>query len=89
MLPNRIVGATRNLGAPADWRDDQSGPCVHLPIVDTIEGGLPFMTSAWAPLPEELDALNRGGSVILRICGVAHPVVALGVSLPVDGETSS
>lgn len=84
MIPNRIIGATRNLGAPADWKDDQSGPCAHLPIVDTVEGGLPYMTSAWAPLPEELAALNRGGSVLLRICGVSHPVVSVGVSLPVD-----
>lgn len=84
MIPNRIQGATRNLGAPADWVDDEHGPCSHLPILDRVIDGLPWMTSAWTPLPEELEALAKGGSVLLSIQGVSHPVISMGVSIPAE-----
>lgn len=86
MMPGRIQGATRNLGAPANWVDDMSGPCAHLPIVDKVEGGLPWMTSAWFPSPDELAAMNAGCAVLLTIQGVIHPVVSMGVSVPPSDE---
>lgn len=77
MLPIRIAGATRNLGAPADWNPETSGPCSHLPIRDDVIDGLPFMTSRWEPTPAELADLNAGRPIELRILGVQHPVVSL------------
>ena len=77
MLPIRITGATRNLGAPADWNPEISGPCIHLPIRDDVIDGLPYMTSRWEPTPAELADLNAGRPVELRILGVQHPVVSL------------
>ncbi|WP_298699194.1 hypothetical protein [uncultured Brevundimonas sp.] len=77
MLPIRIAGATRNLGAPADWDPDTSGPCLHLPIRDEVVEGLPYMTSRWEPTPDELAALIAGRPVELRIIGTTHPVVSL------------
>jgi hypothetical protein len=33
------------------------------------------MTSCWEPTPAELEALNNGGKVYLRIVGTGHPPV--------------
>lgn len=82
MLPIRISGATRNLGAPRGWDAEASGPCSHLPIRDEVIAGQPYMTSRWEPTPDELAALNAGGAVELRILGTAHPVVSLVAALP-------
>lgn len=78
MIPLRIEGATRYLGAPAGWTPPPGEACVHLAIVDTAsDGGTPLMISAWEPTPDELAALNSGGAVYLWICGTSHPMVAL------------
>lgn len=80
MLIARIEGATRNLGAPAGWDRDKDGRCLGLPIRDDeSDGGLPLMTSAWTPTPEELARLNAGASIHLTIVGRAHPPVAVEV----------
>lgn len=83
MIPARIQGCTRALGAPKGWTPETSGPCRGLPIRDEVNGDLPCMTSAWEPTPAELAALNAGGKVYLRIFGDGHPpvmVYALGPS---------
>lgn len=78
MLIREIEGATRHLGAPADW-DQSKGRCDVLPIADVMTDQGPFMVSAWAPTAEELAALNAGASVRLWIQGESHPVVVLDV----------
>jgi hypothetical protein len=78
MLIRRIEGATRNLGAPADWDGDLS-KCNVLPIIDVDTDQGPFMVSAWEPTPAELEAINAGGSIQLWISGTGHPVVSLTV----------
>lgn len=77
MIPVRIAGATRRLGAPVDWDAETSGPCSHLPIRDDVIDGLPYMTSRWEPTPAELACLREGLPVELRILGVEHPVISL------------
>jgi len=87
MIPARISGCTRALGAPAGWTPETSGPCCGLPIRDEMNGDMPCMTSAWEPTPAELAALNNGGKVYLRVLGTGHPpvaVYALGPALPGD-----
>jgi hypothetical protein len=79
MLIRRIEGATRNLGAPADWDGDIS-KCNVLPIADVMTDHGPFMVSAWEPTPAELEAINAGASIQLWIAGTGHPVVSLAVS---------
>lgn len=80
MLIARIAGATRVLGAPADWDEARDGPCGGLPILDTkTKDGLPVMISAWQPTPEELHALVHGASVYLQVVGQGHPPVCLWV----------
>jgi hypothetical protein len=71
MMPRRIQNATHSLGAPKDW-DKARGNCVSL----WVRAFPDFFESAWEPTPDELAALNAGGSVILRVVG-GHPPVAL------------
>lgn len=76
MIPKRIHGATRYLGAPADWKPDQDGDCSHLAIVDAqLPGGMPVMISAWEPTPAEIQRIVEGKPVYLQIVGTGHPPV--------------
>lgn len=77
MLPVRIEGATRILGAPAGWNPQSNGPCCGLAIKDEVVDAMPYMTSAWEPTPSDLQALTAGGRVMLRILGTGHPPVAM------------
>jgi hypothetical protein len=80
VIPTRIAGATRYLGAPKDWQPEDDGPCAHLAIQDAaLDGGTPVMVSAWEPTPGELAAMNAGKPVYLQIVGTAHPPVMLWV----------
>lgn len=80
MIPGRIPGATRWLGAPPDWKPEEHGDCAHLAIRDMpINGGVAAMHSVWEPTPEELTRLNAGAPVYLCVVGVVHPPVSLAV----------
>lgn len=82
MLVQRILGATRNLGAPVDWNAERDGICGGLPIRDEQRGDSNVMVSSWQPTPEELARLNAGASVYLHVWGGGHPPVALSVGNP-------
>jgi hypothetical protein len=75
MIPKRIEGATRYLGAPVGWEPESDGDCAHLAIVDVETGFGPRMISAWEPTPAELQLLNEGKPVYLQVCGTGHPPV--------------
>lgn len=80
MIPKRIAGATRYLGAPKDWKPDRDGECSHLAILDLeTDNGLNVMISAWEPTPAEIEALANGAPLYLQIVGTAHPPVAVWV----------
>ena len=78
MMIARISGATRNLGAPPDWQKDTMGTCGGLPIRDGMHApGVPCMTSAWTPTPDEAARLAAGATIYLTVLGRAHPAVAM------------
>ncbi len=79
MIPARIAGATRYLGAPPDWNPETDGDCAHLAIRDERIGLNSQMVSTWEPTPDELAALNAGAKVELVIAGRIHPPVMLRV----------
>lgn len=81
MLVQRIQRHTRVLGAPPGWDPsvDKNGPCMGLPIRDTVLSQTCFMLSAHEPTPEELKALLEGAPLILGVQGINHPVVFLHV----------
>lgn len=80
MIPKRIEGATRYLGAPRNWNPEQDGECSHLAIMDVqTEHGGNVMISAWEPTPAEIAALVNGAPLYLQVVGTAHPPVAVWV----------
>lgn len=82
MIPARIPGATRVLGAPANWDSEKSGPVAGLAIQDVSLDGVLWMVSSWEPTPEDLRHLAAGGHIHLWVQGYRHPVVGMGVSPP-------
>jgi len=66
------------LGAPSDMQD---GSCSGLPVAYTEDQYGTWANSFWKPDPEELEALNNGGSIMLQIraVGKRHPVVGMTV----------
>ena len=76
MIPRRIMGASHWLGAPAGWKPDKDGDCGHLAIrtVGDPRHGSGWCESAWEPTPAELEQLNAGGSIILRVVSWQPPV---------------
>jgi hypothetical protein len=83
MIPRRIRNATITFAAPPDWSESKHGKCLGLAV--RITPGVGHFESAWEPTPEELAALNEGGSVILRVVG-GQPPVALYVEPPAAEE---
>jgi hypothetical protein len=77
MIIKMIEGATRILGKSQGY--------LGLPVLDQVvvdsatDEATPSMVTAWEPTPDELERLNAGAPVYLRILGVAHPPVMLTV----------
>ncbi len=75
MLKKAILGWNAAPGAPIGWDPIQHGECGALPIrVHPPEAAKDpsqalYCESAWEPTPVELDMLNRGGQVVLRVAG--------------------
>lgn len=77
MIPARIAGCTRVLGAPLGWTPETSGEVCGQPIRDEMNGDVPCMVSAWEPTPAEIAAIVVGAKVNLRVVGCGHPPVML------------
>lgn len=83
MIAKHIAGATHNPGAPAGWDPKRDGTCGRLPIrVRTNGEQIAHCESAWEPTPKELEMLNAGGQVILRVIGWQVPVALYVEALP-------
>ena len=75
MLKRVITGWNAAPGAPANWDPERDGDCGALPIRVARDGDrVAWCESAWEPTPQELEMLNAGGSLILRVCGWQVPV---------------
>jgi hypothetical protein len=79
MMIKMIAGMTRTLGKAQGY--------LGLPVRDeTIMspevGNVPAMVSAWEPAPDEIAAIAAGGTVYLRVLGVAHPPVMIWAEPP-------
>jgi hypothetical protein len=54
---------------------------VPLKITRALEDGLPSLYSFWMPDAAELAQLNAGMPVALRVVGVTHPPLWIGVAV--------
>lgn len=73
MKPVEMQNPDVILKGPSDMPE-----CGDLHAVAEVYDERLWLTSVWKPTPEELAALNDGGSVVLSICAPRHPVVAVG-----------
>ncbi len=80
MIAVKIKGANKAYGAPAEWNPAKDGDCGVLQVRVENRGRHPVMLSCWKPSSAELEALQRGGSVVLGVVGDEHPPVLLMVS---------
>lgn len=67
------------LGAPPGW-DHTQLPCDAVAITRSQVRGMHCVSTFWLPSPEELAALNAGGSVVLTCIGKTMPPVILDVT---------
>jgi len=77
MQIGRPIGTTRVLGKSQGY----AGLPVRDEVVNCAVGGegTPCMVTAWHPTPKELEALNRGAPVHVRIVGTGHPPIMVEV----------
>ena len=75
MLKQVIKGYNATPGAPLNW-NPAHGTCGALPIrvLDDNKGHHYACESAWLPTATELEQLNAGGMVVLRVVGMQPPV---------------
>lgn len=77
MIIAMIKGVTRVIGKSQGYL---GLPLRDEPIDCPVNGpGTPSMVTAWEPTPDELERLNKGAPVHLRILGSQHPPVMLTV----------
>jgi hypothetical protein len=87
MIKKAIAGWNVAPGAPVGWRPEVHGDCGALPIrvLPYADGGL-CCESAWEPTPQELEMLNAGGQIVLRVIGWQVPVALYVEPPPKEGE---
>ena len=81
MIPKRIEGATHILTPPANWLAHE-GVISNFAVRKSGGGMQAIYESTWEPTPRELEFLLRGGTIVLRLAGGAHPPVMLYVEAP-------
>lgn len=74
MEHNRITGTTRTLGKSQGY--------LGLNIRDDMDGDTPYMVSSWTPTPVELNILNHGGTIHLKVMGNVHPPIKFEIKEP-------
>ena len=82
MMIGRIEGTTRVAGQSQGYL---GLPIRDVLINDSVNGtDTPAMETAWVPTPDELDRLNRGASVVVRILGTIPPPMIVDVGPALD-----
>lgn len=77
MKPAMFREMTHVLGAPPDWKPEEQGECLGLPVaIDQAEGSF---TSCWTLEPEDVARICAGGKIYLTVLGAAHPPVRMKV----------
>ena len=69
--------ADRVIGAPTNWDEALHGPCDALHVMVAKIDNMRMLCSFWKPTPEELAELNAGGSVMVGLCTLEHPVITV------------
>lgn len=76
MMPRDFEGANIKLMKPEGWRDEECMSYVPA-MIGVDESGHSFIATAWYPSKEDLDALNSGRPIILKVLSKQTPPVSL------------
>jgi hypothetical protein len=89
MLKKVVTGWNAAPDAPANWQPDRDGYCAAIPIRVSkhSNGSIHRCESAREPMPAELERLNAGGQLVLRVLGWQVPV-ALYVEPPPKDDSA-
>lgn len=72
MLPIDFEGTNITLGKPANMTDEQ---CMSVKAYYGLDAdSLPFYLTAWQPNREDIEAINAGRPIMLKVCGSMPPV---------------
>jgi hypothetical protein len=75
MHPINFEGSNVNLTKPENMTDEE---CASLPAEKNVDAqGFHYILTAWMPNKEDLESLQKGNPLFLKILGVAHPPVAM------------
>ncbi|HUS02938.1 MAG TPA: hypothetical protein VMY77_14470 [Chitinophagaceae bacterium] len=75
MLPIDFEGTNVILTKPKDWTDEQ---CMEIKAFRGVDAeGIPFFLTAWNLSKEDLEAVNEGRPIMLKVCGSVTPPVAM------------
>ncbi|MBK7885493.1 MAG: hypothetical protein IPJ81_18140 [Chitinophagaceae bacterium] len=75
MLPIDFEGTNLILSKPANMTDEQ---CTALKAYKGVDNdGFPFFVTAWQPSKEDIESINSGKPIMLKILGTCFPPVAL------------
>lgn len=75
MHPVNLHGMNVDLVKPADMTDEQ---CTSMKALHDIDNdGFPFFLTAWMPNKEDLEALNAGRPLLVKVIGKTTPPIAL------------
>lgn len=75
MLPVDFEGTNIELTKPQGWADEKCMSVRAYKGVDT--DGIPFYLTAWKPNREDIEAINAGRPIMLKVCGNSTPPVAM------------
>jgi hypothetical protein len=75
MMPVDFEGSNTVLTKPKGMTDEQ---CMSVPAYRNIDdAGFPFTLTVWQPSKEDIDAINAGRPICLKVLGITPPPVSL------------
>lgn len=83
-MRNVPIEGGRDVGPPREWDAAASGECLTIHVLQILEGGSPYQTTAWQLGREEMAALRAGGHLFFSVNGHQVPVQRIWVQGP-DG----
>ena len=73
MLIGHVEGATRIIGKAQGYRALPVKDEIITVLVGNSERDVPSMVTVWFPTPQEIERLQKGAPIHLRLLGNAHP----------------
>jgi len=75
MIPVDFKGANITIGKPKDMTDEE---CMGIRVYKSVdESGFPYFLECWQPSYEDIQAIQRGEPIWVKILGQQLPPIAI------------